>query len=53
MIKDYPPKGTYYMYPCYDEDGELTKFSFDYEEGGAYGSLQPVTANGLINIDKV
>ena len=27
MLKEanYPPKGEYYMYPCYDEDGELVR----------------------------
>ena len=45
MLKEanYPPKGEYYMYPCYDEDGELVKFSTDYEEDGAYGSLQKIS----------
>ena len=43
--KEYPPRGTFYMYPCYDEDNNLIKFSSDYEEEGAYGSLSKLEVN--------
>lgn len=61
MKKDYPPKGTYYLYPCYDGKGNLLSFSSDYEADGAYGNRQeiyvgpiwkPADGDDLPEIDK-
>ena len=46
--KDYPPIGTYYMYPQYDEENNLVGFTTDYEGEGAYGSLCEIEAKGLM-----
>ena len=43
--KQYPPKGTFYMYPCYDDNNTLVKFSADYEEDGAYGERSRLDVN--------
>lgn len=44
--KDYPPKGTFYMYPQYDEDNYLVGFTTDYEGEGAYGKLCKIVTTG-------
>ena len=48
MDKNYPPIGTLYMYPCYDEDNNLVGFSSDYEAEGAFGSLLEIEVKGLM-----
>lgn len=44
--RDYPPKGTFYMYPQYDEDNCLVGFTTDYEGEGAYGKLCKIVTTG-------
>lgn len=43
--RDYPPKGTFYMYPQYDEDNELFGFTTDYEGEGAFGRACEIIVN--------
>ena len=33
------------MYPCYDDEGNLVKFSRYYEEDGAYGDYSTLSVN--------
>lgn len=44
---DYPPIGSYLMYPCYDEGNNLIGFSSDYEADGAFGKLCILECKGM------
>lgn len=46
--REYPPSGTFYMYPCYDGEEKLIGFASDYEAEGAYGSLCEIEIKGLM-----
>lgn len=48
MKKNYPPKGTFYMYPQYDNNNNLIGFTTDYEGVGAYGKRCKITSTGEI-----
>lgn len=43
---NYPPKGSFYMYPQYDEEDNLVGFTIYYEGEGAFGKYCKIIATG-------